>query len=352
LAEIRASAAAKRAAAKKRSDAFRAGLRLNDLEPTTFTLDHETLNKFSYQAMFQVDAFAALKQALDIQSHITRPTITPDEMAMFQSLHSGQTGKYTFAEEALIASGVSNAAKRKEYLAKIDQIVAAAKQETDKRKRIEAKADAICSSLLAGPMKGRYDENAFSLGELLDNGHYSCVSSCAMFVIVAHGVGLDAGAVVQPGHIVARVPGYDVQTTSGRIYRSIPFRLQEIQDAVKKDAGLMTKFDPNHPYHEVGDSGILLEIYQNIANHARDNKKYDQAAIGALKEVFFDPTVPAAGQDLKVFLNDWFNASTTGRDATTAAAIAQLYRKMARDPELADDMDKCVVNLKRQLAKH
>jgi hypothetical protein len=353
LAEMRASAAAQRAAEKKHLDAARENFKnFNGLEPTTFTPDHETLNKFSYQAMFRGDAFAALKQALDIQSHITRPTITSDEMAMFQSLHSGQTGKYTFAEESLIASGVSNAAKRKEYLAKIDQIVAAAKREADKQKRIDFKANAICSSLLAGPMKGRYDENAFSLGELLDTGHYSCVSSCAMFVIVAHGVGLDVGAVVQPGHILARVPGYDVQTTGLGIYPSIPFRLREIQDAVKKDAGLMTKFDPNHPYHEVGDAGILMEIYQNIANHAHDKKKYDQAAIGALKEACFDPTAPGAGQDLKVFLNDWFNASTTGRDATTAAAIAQLYRKMARDPELADDMDKCVVNLKRQLAKH
>ncbi|HZZ74225.1 MAG TPA: transglutaminase family protein [Pirellulales bacterium] len=341
-----------RAAAQARSDSFKANLKkINELEPTKFEPDHETLNKFSYQAMFQVDAFDALKQALAIQSRLSRPTITAAETAMFEALHSGQAGKYTFAEKALIASGVNDAAKRKQYLAKIDHIVAAAKPETDKRTTIEAKADAICSYLFAGPMKAGYDEKAFSLGQLLDDGHYSCVSSCVMFVLVAHGVGLDVGAVVVPGHIVARVPGYDVQTTSGRIYRSTPFRLQDIQAAVSKDKGLLAKFDPNHPYHEVGDSGILFEIYQNIANDARDAKHFDQAAVGALKEVIFDPTMPSAGHDVKVYLNDWFNASTTGRDAATAAAIAQLYRKMARDPGLADDMDKCVVNLKRQLSK-
>ena len=112
----------------------------------------------------------------------------------------------------------------------------------------------------------------------------------------------------------------------------------------------MGKFT-DHPYHEVSDFGILFEIYQNIANNAGDAKQFDQAAVSALKEVFFDPTMPGAGQDVKVYLNNWFNASTTSRDATTAAAIAQLYRKMARDPELADDMDKCVANLKRQLNK-
>ena len=349
---MRASNAAARAAAKQHFDAAKANIKkINDLEPTKFTPDHETLNKFSYQAMFQVDAFGALKQALAIQSRTTHPMITTDEMAMFEALHSGQTGKFTFAEEALIASGVSDAAKRKQYLAKIDQIVAAAKQETDKRTRIEAKADAICSYLFAGPMKAGYDEKAFRLGQLLDDGHYSCISSCVMFVLVARGAGLDVGAVVEPGHIVARVPGYDVQTTSGRIYRSNPFRVEDIQDAVKKDKGLLGKFDPHHPYHEVSDRGILFEIYQNIANNAGDAKHFDRAAVSALKEVVFDPTTPGSGQDVKVFLNNWFNASTTSRDATTAAAIARLYRKMARDPELADDMDKCVVNLTRQLNK-
>jgi hypothetical protein len=352
-AEIRAAVAAMRATAKEQSDAERERLKhIDALEPTTFTPDHETLNKFSYQAMFQADAFAALNQALAIQARTTRPTMTASETALFQALHSGQAGKYTFAEAALIASGVDDPAQRKQYLAKIDQIVAATKQETDKRRRIQAKADAICSYLFAGPMNAGYDENAFGLGQLLDTGHYSCVSSCLMFVVAARGVGLDVGAVVEPAHIVARVPGYDVQTTSGRIYRSTPFRLREIQDDVENDKELLGKFDPDHPYHEVRDFGILLEIYQNIANHAHDNKQFDQATIGALKEVFFDPTMPCAGHDLKVFLNDWFNAASTSNDVTTAAAIAQFYRQMARDPDAANEMDQCVVNLKKQLAKH
>ena len=62
--------------------------------------------------------------------------------------------------------------------------------------------------------------------------------------------------------------------------------------------------------------------------------------------------MPCAGHDVKVFMNDWFNASTTRKDATTATAIAKLYREMARDPAVANEMDQCVVALKKQLAKH
>jgi hypothetical protein len=101
-------------------------------DPTTFAPDHENLNKASYQAMFQMDAFTALNQALAIQARTTHPTMTASEMALFQALHSGQTGKYTFAEAALIATGVDDAARRKQYLAKIDKIVAETKERTDK----------------------------------------------------------------------------------------------------------------------------------------------------------------------------------------------------------------------------
>jgi hypothetical protein len=320
---------------------------LND--PTTFAPDHEKLNKFSYKAMFKMDAFTALNKALSIQGRTTKPNLTPSESEWFQAIHSGQASKYSFAEAALIASGVDDHNKRKEYTAKIDKLVAAAKAQSDKSKSIVFKADAIMSYILAVPMKNGYDDDTYNLAQVLDTGHFNCTSSVVMFVVIAHGIGLDVGAYVEPSHIVARVPNYDVQTTSGQIYPSTQ-RLKVIQDE-KYNSEQMNKFDPDHPYHEVGDNGILLEIYQNIANNAHDNKQADQAAIGALKEVFLDPANPCAGHDVKVYLLEWFNAATTRKDVTTAAAITKLYREMSRDPAAANDMDKCVVNLKKQLAK-
>ena len=198
-------------------------------DPTTFAPDHENLNKASYQAMFKMDAFTALNEALAIQGRTTRPNLTPSESALFQAIHSGQGGKYSFAEAALIASGVDDLNKRKEYMAKIDQIVAEAKERTDKEKAIVEKAGVILDYLFAFPMKNGYDDDTYSLAQVLDTGHFNCISSVVMFVVVAHGVGLDVGAVVEPEHIVARVPGYDVQTTSGRIFAT-NFRLKDIQD--------------------------------------------------------------------------------------------------------------------------
>jgi hypothetical protein len=319
------------------------------LEQTTFAPDNEILNKASYRAMFRGDAFATLNQVLAIQARTARSSVTADEMAMFQAIYSGQAGKYTFAEAALIASGVHDLAQRKQYLAKIDEIIAGAKGLANKQTTIKGKAQAIFKYLGEGPMKAGYDGNVYSLGQLLDEGHYNCVSSCVMFNIVAHGIGIEVGAVVQPGHIFARIPGYDVQTTSGRIYSS-DLRLKNIHDTMVKFNVPMENFDSDHPYHEVGDFGILLEIYQNIATHARDNKQFDLAAVDALKQVCLDPTMPAAGSDVKAYLNKWFNASTTNHDLVTAMAIARLYRQISRDPSLANKMDQCVVNAVRQLA--
>src|SRR5262249_50271238 len=126
---------------------------------------------------------------------------------------------------------------------------------------------------------------------------------------------------------------------------------KEIQDE-HYDSEAMNKFDPDHPYHEVSDFGILLELYQSVANHAHDNKQFDKAAIGGPQEDFFQPPLPRPGHARHVFLHDLFHAASTQNDLATATAIAKLFREMSRDPKVPDDMDKCVVVLKKKLAKH
>ena len=55
---------------------------------------------------------------------------------------------------------------------------------------------------------------------MLDTGTFNCVSSATLFNIVCRRLGIEVGAVSQPGHVFSRIPGYDVQTTSGSIYSS------------------------------------------------------------------------------------------------------------------------------------
>src|SRR5438093_486790 len=115
----------------------------------------------SYQAMFRADAFEVLNQTLAIQARTTDPTMTADEFALFQAIHTGRAANYSLAEVSLIVSGVHDPARRQQYLAKIDQIVAAAQKEADRETTIKDKAQAIIKYLLTGPLKPGFESNQY-----------------------------------------------------------------------------------------------------------------------------------------------------------------------------------------------
>jgi hypothetical protein len=196
-------------------------------------------------------------------------------------------------------------------------------------------------------MKTGYESNQYNMVRLLDTGHFNCVSSVVMFNIVARRLGIKVGAVIQPGHIFSRVPGYDVQTTTGEIYSSDK-RPEAVRVTMERNKLPIQGFDPDHPYHEVGEMGVVLCMYQNIMSV--EAKGRDEAVIAALKQVCLDSTEPTAGKDLENKFKEWFNHSTTTHDLATARAIAVLYRQIARDPSMANKMDECVANATRQLA--
>jgi hypothetical protein len=322
---------------------------LTQPEVTTLAWTSEKLTAESYQAMFRADAFVLLNQTLAIQAHTSQPTMTADESVLFQAIRSGSAANFSLAEVSLVVSGVHDPARRQHYLAKIDEICAAAKEKADKQTTIKDKSQAIIDYLLAGPMKAGYEDNQYNMARLLDTGHFNCVSSVVMFNIVAHRLGIDVGAVVQSGHVFSRVPGYDVQTTSAEVYSSDK-RLEAVRKNMERFKTPLQGFDPDHPYHEVGDYGVVLCMYQNIMSIDTEAKKCDEAVIAALKQACLDPTEPTAGKDLETRFKEWFNNSTTTHDLATARAIATLYRQIARDPSMADKMDGCVANAVRQFA--
>jgi hypothetical protein len=320
-------------------------------EVTTFGPSDETLTSNTYQAMYRVDAFTVLSQALAIESRATQPTMTADENALFQDLRDGRGDRFSFAEAALIVSEVHDAGQRQTYLAQIDQIAADAKTAVANanHKTIKAKAHDLIKFLLEGPMKAGYVSGQDKLGKLLDTGHFNCVSSALLFSIIAHRLDLPVATVTQPGHVFSRVPGYDVQTTSGNLHKS-ENRVKEVRDMMEENKLNLDGFDPDRPYHETGDFGILASIYENTAIGEKADKRYVQSTIDGLKSACLDPTQPDSGHALETRFQKWFNAATTGHDLVTARGIANLYRQISRDPSIADKMARTVANANSQLA--
>jgi hypothetical protein len=318
-------------------------------EPTTFAPSDEKLSATSYQAMFRVDPFTVLSQVASFDARSGQPKMTIDEINLFQDVQSGHASHFSFAEAALIACGVRDIAQRQNYLAQIDDITAGCRGATTNCKTTRAKSRAIMKYLLKGPMKGGYVHDQSLLSTLLETTTFNCVSSATLFNIVARRLGIEVGAVLQPGHVFSRIPGYDVQTTSGSIYSSDE-RVEHVRKMMDEFHHPVGGFDADRPYHETGDFGLLSAIYGNLTTEERADHDLAQAAVDSLKKSCLDSTDPTSGSKVNSCFTAWFNSSLKAGDIATASTIANLYGQIARDPALAGKMAKNLANASRQFA--
>jgi transglutaminase-like putative cysteine protease len=318
-------------------------------EPTTFATSGETLAPNSYQAMFRVDAFTVLNQVASFEASHGEFTMTPDEISLFQDMRSGYATHFSFAEAALITSGVHDAAQRQTYLAQIDEITAGSRDAIANCKTTRAKARAIMRYLLKGPMKGGYVHGQTLLNVLLDTGTFNCVSSATLFNIVCRRLGIEVGAVSQPGHIFSRIPGYDVQTTSGSVYSSDQ-RVEHVRKMMEEFHHQLGGYNADRPYHETSDFGLLGATYGNVASDEAADNDNVQGLVDILKKSSLDPTDPNAGLTVSRRFLALFNSSLKAHDINTAAAIANLYRQIARDPSAAEKMAQRLANAGAHLA--
>ena len=319
-------------------------------ELTSFAPSNESLAPNSYQSKFRVDAFTTLMQAEAIQSRIGQPAITPDENSFLQDVYSGHAARWSMGEAALVVSGVSDRTERQRFLAQLDEIAAQAQTATAHANTLKAKARVLGKFLLKGPMHAGYVKDQYTLREVLETGHFNCVSSAIMFTIMAHRIGLEVGAVTMPHHVFSRIPGFDVEPTSGGVFLA-DIRVDRIYKHFKAhNEELGASYAADRPYHETGDFGVLAEMYCDFAGTQRDAQQYGPQTIDYLKAACLDPVEPAGGNNVKSAMHKWFRLCISKHQIAEAATIANLYRQILRNPSEADWMFKTLATAQRQLA--
>src|SRR5262249_55616311 len=147
-------------------------------------------------------------------------TLTDDERALFEDARDGKFEKHSFGEACLIASGVTDAAKRKEYLTKLEKIEAEARKAIESAKTPAEKGERPLKFLHTGPMKGGYQAKQTDLHTLLDTGKFNCVSSAVLYNVIGRKLGLDLVAVEVPEHVFSMLRDgdkkIDVETTNAK----------------------------------------------------------------------------------------------------------------------------------------
>ena len=319
-------------------------------ELTAFAPTNESLAPNSYQSKSRLDAFTAVMQAEAIQSRTGQPAITPDENGLLQDIHGGHVDRWSMAEAALVVSGVSDRAERQQFLVQLEEIAVQAQTATANSKSLKAKASILGKFLIKGPLHAGYAKDQYTLRNVLETGHFNCVSSAVMFTIMAHRIGLEVATVTMPHHVFSRIPGFDVEPTAGRVYPA-DIRVERIYKHFKAhNEGLGNSYAADRPYHETGDFGVLAEMYCDWAGTQRDANQYGPEVINYLKAACLDPLEPAGGNNVTSAFQKWFKTCVSNHDVAQASSIANLYRQILRDPSKSDWMLKTLAPAQRKLA--
>jgi tetratricopeptide (TPR) repeat protein len=246
-------------------------------------------------------------RALELIGGLGPAAPTDDEKSLFAAAKGGRLGMWTFAEVALVASGVTDPSKRRGYLARIDALEAQARQANGRATTPRERGARLLQFLHDGPMAKGYVSDQMLLDAVLDTGKYNCMSSTVLYAVLARRLGLEARAVEVPGHVYAvlYVDGkpVDVETTSAHGFD--PANPEE-REKLRKEKGIVV-LESGHGDRgrEVRELGLAAAVYANRSAALAGAKRYHEAAVAGFCALSLDPESPAAATNAVAALTNW-----------------------------------------------
>jgi tetratricopeptide (TPR) repeat protein len=226
---------------------------------------------------------------------------TADEAALFADAADGKLDQFSFADACLIASGVTDPAGRKKYLARLDQIEADARKALAGAATPAEQGERLLKFLHAGPMAKGYKGHQTDLHTVLDTGTFNCVSSAALYNVIGRRLGLDLRAVEIPQHVFAVLydgdKRIDVETTN-----KAGFDPSDKGPSAKK----VTKAERHSgKRREIGEAGLAAVIAYNHGVTLAKEKRFHEATLANVRALALDPANPSAAQNAVADLTNW-----------------------------------------------
>jgi tetratricopeptide (TPR) repeat protein len=245
--------------------------------------------------------------------------LTDDERNLFEAVRMGKLDKWSFADMCLIASGVTDTAKRKEYAAKLDGIETEARKAVADAKTLDEKGDRLLKFLHAGPMKGGYESKQTDLHTILDKGTFNCVSATALYNVIGRRLGLDIIAVEVPEHVFSVLRDgdrrMDVETTSPNGCNPKDLTTPKGTTPADRYAGQR---------REVGELGLASVIACNHGVVLADKKQFTEAILANFRSLSLDSSNPPAAQNVRAAFTSWslnLAKETKYEEALTVVAL-------------------------------
>ena len=248
----------------------------------------------------------------------TKHTLTDAERKLFEDARDGKLDNHSFAEACLIASGVTDAAKRKAYLAKLDEIEAGARKALADAKTLAEKGERLLKFLHDGPMKGGYVAKQTDLHTLLDDGTFNCVSSAVLYNVIGRRLELDLLAVEVPGHVFSVLCDgdrrTDVETTTPGGFNPKGEKTPKGKPPADRYAGKR---------REVGELGLAAVIAYNHGVELGEENKHHEAMLANFRALSLDPNSPSAAANALAAFVKWGNElAAAGKYEEALAVVA------------------------------
>ncbi len=249
----------------------------------------------------------ALKVLARLQETV-EVAILPDEAALFEDAKDGQLDQWSFAEAALLASGVPDTAKRKNYLEKLATLESQARQKISGAKTSFEKGEKLLQWLHTHPLRGGYNARQTNLSTLLDTGTFNCVSSATFYIVIGRRLGLDLRAIEVPDHAFSIVyegtRHADVETTTAAGFN--PARNRTAIEAFEKKTGF--RYIPERhrdKRREVGAAGLVAVTYYNHGVELAKEGKFYEALLAYFRALSLDTESASAVKNVLTVLANW-----------------------------------------------
>jgi tetratricopeptide (TPR) repeat protein len=247
------------------------------------------------------------------------------EKALLADAADGRLARVSFAEAALLASGVGDPARQQTYLQRIASLEQDARRAVADAKAPFEKGKLLLTWMHSGPCR-KYDANQDHLPDLLDDGRFNCVSVTTLYAILGKRLGLDVRGVVATMHMYAVL--YDGAVAKQPVEKGdkvlSPFSTGSKDVETTNARGFDPKRRPPARRREVNDFGILAAVYRNQATRLGRARRHTEVVRAAALAQALDPRPDAPTGDLEIAFHNWYVSLAKKDQFAEARAVLRL----------------------------
>jgi tetratricopeptide (TPR) repeat protein len=288
-----------------------------------------TKYEFAESPAKALDVLTSLKTSKKLAVKLSR-----DELSLFSDARDGRLDHWSFAEAALISSGVLDSRVRSRYLKKIETLEKTAKQVTMSAGNDFEKAERLLQWMhsKSGPLSKGYRADQTDLSTVLDTGTYNCVSSATLYNILGKRLKLDLRAIEVPDHAFSILYDgqrfADVETTTAHGFN--PARDREAQKQFEQQTGFRYIPDRHRAQRrEINATGLVAVTYYNHGVTLSKQGNYQAALFEYFRAMSLDPEFNSSVKNALAAMVNWGLELANDGDFEQAVRVIETGLKLA-----------------------